>query len=128
LRDASDGVTYARKRTANGGVLASRDPLLPDLDEEEEDEVAAGSASDGIDTTAYGSVRVDFRNYVFSDAFEEAIEEDQPRERVERFEPIDNVDEEGRYRPKKYKLTFSPDLVYGTACYDVLYGVQGVTQ
>ncbi|MCB0719039.1 MAG: PD40 domain-containing protein [Bacteroidetes bacterium] len=31
-------------------------------------------------------------------------------------------------RPMPYKLRFSPDLVYGTAGYDVLYGVQGVTQ
>lgn len=30
--------------------------------------------------------------------------------------------------PSPYKLKFSPDLVYGTAGYDVLYGVQGVTQ
>ena len=27
-----------------------------------------------------------------------------------------------------YKLRFSPDIVYGTAGYDVLYGAQGVTQ
>jgi hypothetical protein len=30
--------------------------------------------------------------------------------------------------PKRYRLRFSPDLAYGTAGYDVLYGVQGVTQ
>jgi len=29
---------------------------------------------------------------------------------------------------QRYRLRFTPDLVYGTASYDVLYGVQGVTQ
>jgi outer membrane protein assembly factor BamA len=75
----------------------------------------------------YGGVRVDFRNYVFSDSFDEAAE-DEPDLIVNRFAPSDNVDEDGDYKPKKYKLTFSPDLVYGTAGYDALYGVQGVTQ
>ena len=125
LRDASDGVTYARKRSGNGETLASRSPL-PDYDPEDEEESANDEASE-LDTTAYGSVRVDFRNYVFSDAFDEAGE-DAPEEELRRFTPVDNVDDEGRYRPRKYKLTFSPDLVYGTAGYDVLYGVQGVTQ
>ncbi len=34
--------------------------------------------------------------------------------------------EAGETRP--YRLRFSPDIVYGSASYDVLYGVQGVTQ
>ena len=33
------------------------------------------------------------------------------------------------FKQKKYKLTFSPDIIYGSAGYDALYGgVQGVTQ
>ncbi|HEX7072241.1 MAG TPA: peptidase S9, partial [Rhodothermales bacterium] len=130
LRDASDGVTYQRKRALGGATLASRTPL-PDVTTDEEDGDADEPAEEddsAVDTTAYGSVRVDFRNYVFSDAFDEAGEEEAPPEELNRFMPVDNVDEEGRYRPKKYKLSFSPDLVYGTAGYDVLYGVQGVTQ
>ena len=148
MRDASDGSPYVRKRDARNGTLASRVPIVVDREDsdageslaarppsgsdpadppasEERDEDAAAEAEE--DTTAYGSIRVDFRNYVFTDAFEEAQNDAREVQRV-RFDPADNVDEEGFYKPRKYKLTFSPDLVYGTAGYDMLYGVQGVTQ
>ncbi|MEQ9103510.1 MAG: BamA/TamA family outer membrane protein [Rhodothermales bacterium] len=39
-----------------------------------------------------------------------------------------HVDSTGRYVPRRYKLRFTPDIVYGAAGYDPLYGVQGVTQ
>ena len=79
------------------------------------------------DSTAYGSVRVDFRNYEFSDAFEAAQRE--RRERVQpRFEPEDHVNEDGSFRERRYKLRFSPDIIYGNVGYDALYGVQSVTQ
>ena len=32
---------------------------------------------------------------------------------------------EGNYVPHKYKLSFTPDLVYGTAEYSTFYGIQG---
>ena len=52
-----------------------------------------------------------------------------PEEFVNPFEIADNMEEDGSFREKKYKLTFSPDIIYGTAGYDALYGgVQGVTQ
>ena len=38
------------------------------------------------------------------------------------------LDDDGEYAPQRYKLRFSPDIVYGAAGYDALYGVQGVTQ
>jgi len=79
------------------------------------------------DSTAYGTIRVDFRNYDFSDAFDEAQrareEQLQPR-----FEPVDNVNEDGSFKEKRYKLRFSPDIVYGNLGYDAIYGVQSVTQ
>lgn len=82
------------------------------------------------DSTRYGTLRVDFRNYVFSSAFDEAR---PPRAtpsyyNADPFAPKDNVDESGRYRPRRYRLYFTPDLVYGAAGYDMLYGVQSVTQ
>ena len=39
----------------------------------------------------------------------------------------DNVDEEGEYKVNKYKLNFSPDIIYGAAGYDTFYGVSGST-
>lgn len=132
LRDAADGVAYARtldrgaplpRAGEDGSALAA---LLqaPAATNGHDAPLPENAASD---TTSYGGVRVDFRNYVFTDAFDEAAGADgEPP--LDPFAVADNVDEDGRYKPKKYRLDFSPDLVYGTAGYDVLYGMQGVTQ
>lgn len=39
-----------------------------------------------------------------------------------------NVNPDGSFRIHKYKVKFSPDLVYGNADYSSFYGVQGVAQ
>ena len=41
---------------------------------------------------------------------------------------VDQPDGRVESESRPYRLRFSPDIVYGTASYDVLYGVQGVTQ
>lgn len=38
-----------------------------------------------------------------------------------------NVDSEGKYKINKYKLNFSPDIIYGNAGYNTFYGVTGST-
>ncbi len=70
---------------------------------------------------------VDFRNYAFSDAFEEAA-----RARFEavqdRFNPPENTNPDGSFRVRRYRLRFTPDLVYAAGAYDTVFGVQSVTQ
>ncbi|MCX6161692.1 MAG: biopolymer transporter Tol [Ignavibacteriae bacterium] len=44
------------------------------------------------------------------------------------FSIEDNVNEDGSYKANKYKIKFSPDLVYGNAIYNSYYGVQGIAQ
>lgn len=78
------------------------------------------------DTTSYGGVKVDFRNYVFGKSFDTANKDRLPED-TNRFDPSDNVDSTGAYRDKKYKLKFTTDLVNGAAGYSTLYGVQGNT-
>jgi outer membrane protein assembly factor BamA len=70
-------------------------------------------------------VKIDLRNYVFSDAFR-----DRPEGKRDSLKPItvtDYLDENGHYKVSKYKLNFSPDIVYGNAGYNTFYGVQGST-
>ncbi len=99
----------------------SRDAL--DIGEAAEDADAEGEP----DSTVYGTIRVDFRNYDFSDAFDEA--QRQREEQIcPRFEPIDNVNADGSFKEKRYRLNFSPDIVYGNVGYDAIFGVQSVTQ
>ncbi len=95
------------------------------------DSTVAVAANEAVKDTAgvYGDrVRVDFHDYVFSD--------DQPKEKShaaeisasgKQTEINDNVDEEGNYKVNKYKLNFSPDIIYGNAGYSTFYGVQGTT-
>ena len=130
LRDASDGVAYARsdgRRTVLPTALLS-DPA----DSTGRDSASSADApAMASDTTVYGNTRVDFQNYVFGEAFGRARyeeEEEGQRHSFDPFAPEDNVDEEGDYVPKPYKLKFSPDLVTGATNYDVLYGVQGAVQ
>ena len=39
-----------------------------------------------------------------------------------------NLNPDGSYKIKDYKIKFSPDIVYGNAAYSSFYGVQGVAQ
>jgi Tol biopolymer transport system component len=43
------------------------------------------------------------------------------------FTPNDNLDEDGNFRVRKYKITFAPDLVYANAGYSTFYGLIGTT-
>lgn len=80
----------------------------------------AGADSAASDSAAYGGVRIDFGS---SDAGDVAA---SPSGNAAAFE--DGAQEAEALAPKRYKLHFSPDLIYGTTGYDALYGVQGVVQ
>ncbi len=137
IRDATDGIAYVRQPKSDGALLADRlmllanrsplsvssTPLLSeDMDEEEESTITRST----WDSTRYGSVNVNFEDYIFADR-QDAVTDELAFLR-DPFEPEDNVDSEGNFKPKRYKLRFSPDLVYGSAGYDALFGVQGITQ
>ncbi len=44
------------------------------------------------------------------------------------FNLYDNVNPDGSFKIKNYKVKFSPDLVYGNAAYTSFYGFQGLAQ
>ncbi len=69
----------------------------------------------------------DLRNYIFT---QEEMQQDTAftaRPPASLFEPTHNKDAEGNYIAHKYKLDFTPDLVYGTADYNTFYGLEGTT-
>ncbi len=77
-------------------------------------------------TQVYGeNIRIDFRNHVFTETF--------PKDTLyaanqgSLFKPKDNLDSSGEFKPHKYKLSFTPDIIYGNAGYSSLYGVEGST-
>ncbi|MBI1805299.1 MAG: PD40 domain-containing protein [Ignavibacteria bacterium] len=77
-------------------------------------------------TKLYGDdVKIDLRNYVFNESFRERNEK---RLDTAKFPlAMNNIDETGNYKVNKYKLNFSPDIVYGNAGYNTYYGVEGST-
>ena len=131
LRDATDGIAYARQPQPGGALLADRLMLLAtSVSDANRSEASPEESAETVryawDSTRYGNVQVNFRDYIFR-------ERDRPvpsdiESLIHPIQPEDNIGEDGKYKPKRYKLRFSPDLVYGTAGYDALFGVQGITQ
>ncbi|HTK82243.1 MAG TPA: biopolymer transporter Tol [Bacteroidota bacterium] len=76
-------------------------------------------------STVYGgNAKVDLRNYVFNDVYHESSER---KDTMKMPVVTDNIDGNGNYKVNKYKLNFSPDIIYGNAGYNTFYGVQGST-
>lgn len=81
-----------------------------------------------VDTTkVYGNkIQIDFGNYVFGK--DSILVSDSLKELSgEKIKPVNNLDENGNYYVNKYKITFSPDLIYANAGYSTLYGLLGTT-
>jgi Tol biopolymer transport system component len=97
-----------------------------------EDSVARDSipfyTGEVIDTIrTYGdSVRIDFGSYVFGPDVHTSDSLDEETRR-ELFELSDNLDSLGRYKVHRYKINFSPDIIYANAGYNTLYGLTGNT-
>ncbi|NTV47425.1 MAG: hypothetical protein HGB11_13105, partial [Chlorobiales bacterium] len=72
---------------------------------------------------------LDLKNFVFDKSFSSSKEaQPEPDERkVSKTKKKDEEirDEKGDYKIKPYKLSFSPDIVYGNAQYDALFGARG---
>ena len=79
------------------------------------------------DTTKTGSdsTEVSYNNFVFGPKTNE--EKNKIEKAKNKFKPADNLDKNGNYRMRKYKITFSPDLIYANAGYNTLYGLTGTT-
>jgi Tol biopolymer transport system component len=90
------------------------------------DTAAAAEAAAPEDTVGvYGEdVEIDFSNYVFEGQSEDHAARDTT---ADRLAVTGNVDESGRYVVNKYRLNFSPDIIYGNAGFDTFYGVMGST-
>ncbi len=68
---------------------------------------------------------VNLRNYVFRGQDKES--QGGGVDSTSFPEATGNIDPDGNYKVTKYRLNFSPDLVYGSAGYNTFYGVEGST-
>ncbi|UCE05724.1 MAG: PD40 domain-containing protein [bacterium] len=69
-----------------------------------------------------------FRTFVFDKEFAEGKIDIEPSRESVFLDTADYKSPSGEYRISKYKVKFSPDILYGTASYSQFYGVQGLTQ
>lgn len=149
---SKDGSKLAFSSLTNGGFdlymlrNPSDHPLAPDqvpltgYVKDEAAEVAAAkrpesnatkSAADSAKSDSsqvknlYGKdIQVDLSNYVFG-ANSRGDTLFNPPNFNDNFDVKGNVDSAGDYIAQKYKVNFSPDLVYGNAGYNTFFGVQG---
>lgn len=90
----------------------------------EEKEAESEAEEDTLDTTEEEDT-LDFRNYVFDEDVDDLVTtthlEEAEEDRVTRTD-------EGRYIPRKYRLTFSPDITYGQGGVSTYYGTYAMAQ
>ncbi len=110
------------KNSGNREVAA----LIIEEEKEDTDSISFYTGSVVDTSKVYGdSVEIDFDNYVFGSSF--SFIPDTTKQTNEQFNLSDNLDEQGNYKVNKYKITFSPDIVYANAGYSSLYGLLGTT-
>ena len=105
----------ARGAFGPGGAVQNEEPP-------EAQPARAASSRAAPDTAAYGGVRV-----AFGAEQQQAARAQQTSASPETVEAAEAAVPDD-LTPKRYKLLFSPDLIYGATGYDALYGVQGVAQ
>ncbi len=79
----------------------------------------------GVETSESKTTKPDLSRYIFS--FESMRDTTNVPPPISQDEIYDNQDADGNYIPRRYKLNFSPDLIYGAAGYNSFYGLQGST-
>lgn len=84
----------------------------------------AESARDTADVFG-GDVEIDFSGFATGRSTPENVPTDSTIARLPKI--AGNLDKEGKYKVNKYKLNFSPDIIYGNAGYNTFYGVTGST-
>jgi Tol biopolymer transport system component len=81
-----------------------------------------------VDTTLSAGPSIDVRSFVFDRNFStklEAAKSETGKNAPIRKEPKNTKTEDGDYKVKRYRVNFSPDIVYGGAGYDAVWGAQG---
>jgi Tol biopolymer transport system component len=87
--------------------------------------VVVVSDTGGVEAAYHEGAKADLSNYIFSpEVMHDTTNVPPP---ISQVEITDNQDVDSNYIPRRYKLNFSPDLVYGAANYNTFYGMEGST-
>ncbi len=110
------------KGDTSGTVVSAKEDTLK---ENEGALFFTGSYVDTAKATTDSTKGPDFSKYVFGQ--KEYYMKDTTKTREKVFNLTDNLDSAGNYKVNRYKITFSPDLIYANAGYSTLYGLLGTT-
>lgn len=90
-----------------------------------QNKVVVVADTEGVAMNYHSTAKTDLSNFVFSqETMHDTTNAPPP---ISQVEITNNQDSEGNYIPHRYKLTFTPDLVYGAANYNTFYGLEGNT-
>lgn len=94
---------------------------------EKKDTTAVGQQAAKSDTTSlYGDdIQIDFSSFASEASRSDNVPSDSIISKMPKI--AGNLDKEGKYKINKYKLNFTPDIIYGNAGYNTFYGVTGST-
>ncbi|MEI7812302.1 MAG: biopolymer transporter Tol [Ignavibacteria bacterium] len=80
-----------------------------------------------VDTPKTDSSENKYSHYIFG-GYNDLINDTIIASKTSKFNPKENLDKNGDYFVNKYKVSFSPDIVYASAGYSTFYGLLGTTQ
>jgi Tol biopolymer transport system component len=127
----ANGTQYALEEKANGMQVAdTTQPKLAQVDNEALKGLGTKTTNDTtkVDSTKKDTTNngyIDYHNYVFGKSFEE---EAKKKSELDVFKPSDNVTKDDKFRPHKYRLSFSPDFTYYSGNLSTYYGTYGLVQ
>lgn len=113
-------VLGVRKTPIEKEVIVFEDSLKTDSSDVK---IVTGQVVDS--TSSKDSVKVDVSTFVFGE--NTFFKPDSNKKENKNFLLTDNLDDEGNFRVNKYKITFSPDIIYANAGYSTFYGLLGTT-
>ncbi len=79
-----------------------------------------------VDSSKTDTSRTDYSRYIFGSTGQFKTDTIRANENKD-FLLTDNMDSAGNFRVNKYKINFSPDIIYANAGYNTLYGLLGTT-
>lgn len=105
---------------------SSEEPLVKSdvMDTSEDDDSSKIITGQFIQDDSTNVEIVDYSRFVFGDAIAQ-VDSSKSFNRSKLFSA--KLDDEGNYLLNKYKIDFTPDLIYANAGYSTLYGVLGTT-
>ena len=107
-----------------GDVQVEETQFVKSLREEKEKQMAA--EQEKLETLPLDDETKKYRNFIFDESFAEGIVKETKRKSVF-LDSTEYVLPTGEYKVHKYKVKFTPDLVYGTIGYHQFFGTQGYT-